>query len=189
VAKPKPQKLAASSKSPLSVAFGHLAGGWRRYITYVDYAARQGDEAMARYRDCYQTLMRKSKDCWPEQICDLAIAAVCKAVWNTNAAESSVISSIAHPQLLAKTIQFAQKEDNYSDRELYFRLMGSLPDKKGTSINIFQQAIGAPPPMPELGQTAAPLRSFDDEVVEMSRDLEVPDAPFMVKNVPPDNHQ
>jgi len=100
-----------------------------------------------------------------------------------------MVSSIAHPEMLMTTIKLARKEENFRDRELYFRMMGSLPDRKGASINIFNQASGAAPALPDLAQGPAKLRSFDDEVIEMSRDLETAGAPFVVRqDVSPENH-
>lgn len=186
-------KLTLANRSPLSVAFRHIKPDWRHYIAFVDLAARRGDAAMARFRAVYESLIPRDKSsCWPEQICDLAqvtpaelVGAVCRAIWESKAAESSMVSSIAHPELLMDTIKFAKKEENFRDRELFFRMAGSLPDRKGTSINIFNQAAG------QLGDAALPdlvgrakLRSFDEEVIEMSRDLETPDPPFMVKEKP-----
>lgn len=190
VAKRKQPKLGLASRSPLSVAFRHIKPDWRRYIQYVDLAARKGDAAMARFRDCYETLDRFEKfQVWPEQICVMAnispgelVGAVCRHVWESKAAESSLVSSIAHPQLLLDTIKFARKEENYRDRELYFRMMGSLPDRKGASINIFNAAAGqVSEALPEIRQGPARLRTFDDEVIEMSRDLES-DPPFLVRD-------
>lgn len=196
--KPKAPRLRLSQRSPLSVAFRHIPGGWRRYIEYVDLAARKGDEAMQRFRTSYEALTSRDKaSVWPEQICDLAnvppgdlVGAVCKQIWETKAAESSMVSSIAHPEILMATIKWAKKEAGGRDRELYFRMMGSLPDRKGASINIFNQAAGGAPVLPELAQPAK-MRSFDDEIIEMDRDLEVLNAPFVVKgsNVPPDDHR
>jgi len=40
-------------------------------------------------------------------------------------------------------VKLALKADHYRDRELFFRLTGSLPDKKGTSINILNQPVAA----------------------------------------------
>jgi hypothetical protein len=185
-------------ESPLSVAFRHIRPDWRRYIHFVDLAARKGDTAMARFRDCYQTLRPFDKvRCWPEQICDLAqvtpgelVGSVCRAIWESKAAESCMVSSIAHPELLLDTIQFAKKEENFRDRELFFRMAGSLPDRKGTSINIFNQAAGQVSDLPDLASRAK-LRSFDEEVIEMSRDLETPETPnppFLVPDVPPEDH-
>lgn len=191
--------MGLAKASPLSVAFQHIPGGWRRYIEYVDLAARKGDAAMEKVRDCYAALTPKDKaNVWPEQLCDAAnvspgelVGAVCRNIWETKAAESSMVSAIAHPEMLMTTIKLAKKPDNFRDRELYFRMAGSLPDRKGASINIYNQAAGQPPNLPELGQAARMLGSIDDEVIEMSRDLELPDAPFMVKrdDVPSDDHQ
>ena len=193
----KGPKLALASRSPLSVAFRHIRPDWRRYIQFVDLAARRGDVAMERFRDCYEALAPLDKvRCWPEQICELAqvtpgelVGAVCRAIWESKAAESSVVSSIAHPELLLDTIKFAKKEENFRDRELFFRMAGSLPDRKGTSINIFNQAAGQVNDMPDVVGRSK-LRSFDEEVIDMSRDLETPDSPpFLVRppDVPPEN--
>lgn len=190
--KTKQPKLARFSRSPLSVAFRHIKPDWRRYIQFVDLAARKGDAAMARFLECYEGLDKLDKvQVWPEQLCELAnvspgelVGAVCRHIWESMAAESSMVSSIAHPQLLLDTIKFARKEENYRDRELYFRMMGSLPDRKGASINIFNAAAGQVndrEALSEIRQGPARLRTFDDEVVEMSRDLEG-DPPFLVKD-------
>lgn len=192
---PKSPKPALAQRSPLSVAFRHIPGGWRRYVEYADLAARKGDEAMARFRSAYEALAPRDRaGAWPEQVCDLAnvspgelVGAVCRQIWEVKAAESSMVSSIAHPELLSTTIRLAKKEENYRDRELYFRMAGSLPDRKGASINIFNQAAGGAPALPDLTQSK--LRSFDEEIIEMSRDLEVPNAPFVVKDVSSADHR
>jgi hypothetical protein len=175
------------------VAFRHVKPGWRNYIQYVDLAARRGDSAMQRFRACYETLGPRDKaNAWPEQVCDLAnvtpaelVGAVCRAIWESKAAESSMVSSIAHPELLLDTIKFARREKNYHDRELFFRMSGSLPDRKGASINIYNQAAGqmGEVSLPDLAGGRSKLRSFDEEIIEMSRDLETPssDPPFLVK--------
>jgi hypothetical protein len=181
-------KLALASRSPLSMAFRHIKPGWRNYIEYVDLAARKGDTAMIRYRACYEALAPRDKiHSWPEQLCELAdvspgelVGAVCRAIWEAKAAESSMVSSIAHPEVLMETARLAKKPDNYRDRELFFRLTGSLPDKKGASINIFNapQAHSGEVSLPDLAQGRTRLKSFDEEIIEMSRDLE---TPFLVK--------
>jgi hypothetical protein len=192
VAKGKQRKLGLASRSPLSVAFRHIKPDWRRYIQYVDLAARKGDIAMARFRDCYESLDRFDKvNVWPEQLCVMAnitpgelVGTVCRHIWESKAAESSMVSSIAHPELLLDTIKFARSEENYRDRELFFRLTGSLPDRKGASINIFNAAAGqVNETLPEIRQGPSRLRTFDDEVIDMSRDLEN-DPPFLVKDDP-----
>lgn len=197
VATPKRRKqLAPASQSLLSSAFRRVRPGWRNYIQYVDMAARKGNEAMQRYRAAYESLTPKDRaGAWPEQICDLAnvepgelYGAVCREMWDFKAAESSMMCSIEHPEVLNAMIGFAKKPEHYHDRELFLRATGSLPDKKGASINIFNQAVGGPASPPDLPPRAR-LRSFDDEVIEMSRDLEAPDAPFVRhENVPPEDH-
>ena len=181
-------RLALASRSPLSVAFRWIRPNWRCFIQYADLAARKGNTAMQRIIDVYNSLDKKDRvNIWPEQLCDMAnvmpdelVGAVCQNVWASKAAESSMISSIAHPELLLDTIKFARKEENHRDRELCFRMMGSLPDKKGTSINIFNQAVGqnAEVPLPSVVGKAK-LKSFDAEVIDMDRDLA--DPPFLVR--------
>jgi hypothetical protein len=176
-------------KSPLTVAFRHVQDGWRNYMLYVDMAARNGDLSMARFRDCYEALNPKDKwQHWPEQICELAnvspgelIGAVCRAIWESKAAESSMVSSIAHPLILMKTAELAQEPDGIKDRELFFRLTGSLPDKKGTSINIFAGQSPSEGKSPLNVTPRSKLKSFDEEVIDMDRQLGDPGAPFLVQ--------
>ena len=84
--------------------------------------------------------------------------------------ESSTISSIQHPELLLATIRFAKKEENYKDREMCFRMMGSLPDKKGTAINIFNAATGQTIEASDL-VSGHRLKSFDQEIIDIDRDF------------------
>ena len=198
VAKTKFPKQTLAKQTLLAVAFRHIRPNWRGYILYVDMAARKGDAAMERFRAAYESLsLRDRAGAWPEQICDLAnvepgelYGAVCRQMWDAKAAESSMMCSIEHPEVLGAMIKFAKKPEHYHDRELFLRTTGSLPDKKGASINIFNQAVGGPPVMPDLGQPRAKLRSFDEEVIDMSRDLETADAPFLVKqDVPSEDHR
>lgn len=215
VAPAKLPKLALFPCSLLSVAFRNLKPNWRGYIQYVDLAARKGDTAMVRFRACWESLTPRDRSgVWPEQICEMAnvepgelYGAVCRQMWETKAVESSTISSLAHPEILQRTIQLAREPENFKDRELYFRMMGSVPDKKGASINIFTAASAGSGEvkLPDLGQGRSKLRSFDEEVIEMSRDLEVDDGktlyqvfaeekdnpdgpPFLVKDVPQEDH-
>lgn len=197
VAVAKLPRLALANRSPLSVQFRHLQPSWRAYIQWVDLAARNGDTAMQRVRDCYQALPAKEKlTVWPEQLAEMAgitpaelYGAVCRTTWEAKAAESSMISAIAHPEMLLKTIQFAKKEENGLDRERYFRMTGSLPDRKGSSINIYAQATGqiAEVPLPSVAGKAR-LKTFDAEVIDMDRELA--DPPFLVKarDVPSEDH-
>jgi hypothetical protein len=89
---------------------------------------------------------------------------------------------MAHPQVLMATAQLAQKAVGYKDRELFFRLTGSLPDKKGASINIFAGSSANTEVKSPLDITPrSRLRSFDDEIIEMSKELEPAGPPFIVK--------
>jgi hypothetical protein len=92
-----------------------------------------------------------------------------------------MVSAIAHPKVVERTVKLALKADRYRDRELFFRLTGSLPD---ASINIFnnptvQAATG------KLADGEAPgwLETFDEEIIEMSRQLDMPESQaFLVKD-------
>jgi hypothetical protein len=88
-----------------------------------------------------------------------------------------------------KTAALAQDPEHYHDRELFFRLTGSLPDKKGASINIFNTPTAAAGQikLPDLGQGRARLKSFDEEIIDMSRQLDS-EGPFLVTDdVPPED--
>ena len=188
VAPAKFPKLALANLSPLSVAFRWIKPNWRCYIQYADLAARKGKTAMQRIMDVYNSLDKKDRiSTVPEQVCDMAnvtpdepVGAVCQSIWASKAAESSMVSAIAHPELLMDTIKFARKEENFKHLELFFRMAGSIPDRKGTSINIFNQAAGqvAEVPLPSVVGKAK-LKSFDAEVIDMDRDLA--DPPFLVR--------
>lgn len=197
----KQPRLLLASRSPLSVAFRHIHPNWRAYIQFVDLAARKGDTAMGRFLHSYESLRGLDRvNTWPEQICELAnvtpgelIGAVCRQIWESKAAESSMISSIAHPELLLETIRLAKRPENFKDRELCFRMMGSLPDKKGTSINIFNTAAAqaAEASLPDLASGRQRLKSFDQEIIDIDRDVETEaTVPFLVKeeDVPSESH-
>lgn len=181
--------------SPLSASFRHIQPSWRSYIEYVDLAARNGDTTMQRYRDCYAALTPKDRmHAWPEQVCELAdvtpgelIGAVCRALWESRSAESSMVSAIAHPEVLARTAKLARTKDNYRDRELFFRLTGSLPDKKGASINIINNptAQAGTVKLVDGEVSGNRLKSMDEEVIEMTRQLDTGPA-FLERNVSPE---
>jgi hypothetical protein len=175
----------------LAVAFRPIRPTWRNYIEYVDFAARNGDPAMVRYRDSYLALApRDRRNHWPEQICELAnvtpgelVGAVCRALWECGAAESSIASAIAHPEVVERTVKLALKADHYRDRELFFRLTGSLPDKKGASINILNQPVAAVGAGGGKGdRPGAWLETMDEFVIETSRLLDsAPPCVFPVR--------
>ena len=195
---PNTRKEPKAKDSLLADLFRPLQPNWRHYLRYADLAARKGDTAMQRFMDCYRGLdMIHKLNWWPEQICERAnvqpgelVGAVCRHMWEANASVSTMIASMAHPDLLKNTIKFAKKEGNFKDREMFFRMTGSLPDRKGQSINIFTQAAGvaAEPAMLERG---GKLKTFDSEVIEMERDLEEDNKTLyriFTKDVPPDDH-
>lgn len=178
------------SCSPLSVAFRHVRPAWRNYISYVDLAARNGDTDMERVRACYEALTpRDRREIWPEQLCELAnvtpgelVGAVCRALWESKAAESSMVSAIAHPEVLVATAKMAQHPMHSRDRELFFRLTGSLPDKKGASINIINNPTAQAGSVKLMDEASGNrLRSMDEEVIEMTRQLDR-STPFLMKD-------
>lgn len=171
------------------VAFRHIRPTWKNYIEYVDLAARNGDEDMGRYVKCWLALTAKERNAHaPEQICELAkvtpdelVGAVCSAIWRAKSAEGSLVSAIAHPKILERTARAADKTAGYKDRELFFRVTGNLPDKKGTSViinNTPQTLIaGGANGTGGIGQTGRQnhgLPSMDEEAIDMSRLLEAP---------------
>lgn len=185
-------------QSPLSVAFRHIRPNWQHYIGFADLAARNGDSAMERFVACYNSLNKDPRYCkglWPEQICEMAnitpgelIGAVCRYIWESKSAETSMITAIAVPEIMIRTAALAKKAAHFKDRELILRTAGLLPDKKGASISIVNAptAQAAEVKLPHLSSGSARLRSYDEEVIDMGRIL---DAPFVVKgHVPSDDH-
>ena len=174
-------------RSPLSYSFRNIKP-WRDYIAYVDLAARNGDLAMARYRDTFSSLTADSqRKVLPEQICELAgvspgelYGAVSRAMWETQGATSSMIGSIEHPKVLQKTARLAMKADHFKDREMFFAITGSLPHKKGASITIFNNPSASSHEVKLDMQIRPKLKSFDEAVIDMSRELEPAGPPFLV---------
>lgn len=169
------------------VAFRYIKPSWRNYIEYADMAARNGDEDMAKYVKCWLALTPKDRKLhYPEQLCELSgvkpdelVGAVCGAIWRAKSAEGSLVSAMAHPSVLARTAKAAEKTAGYKDRELFFRVTGNLPDKKGTSvvINNSPQTLvtgGAVGPGQLPGRQNHGLPSMDEEAIDMSRLLEAP---------------
>jgi hypothetical protein len=170
--------------TPLVIAFRHIKPSWRNYIEYVDLAARNGDKEMDRYVKVWSGLTARDRNAaTPEQLCEMAqikpgelVGAVCQAIWDAKSAEGSMVSAIAHPEVLRRTAQSASKPGGQRDRELFFRVTGSLPDKKGTSVIIQNNpqtlalnggsAGGGRVALPP-GRTLHELLDMDDEVIEM----------------------
>ena len=169
--------------TPLVIAFRHIKPHWQNYIEYVDLAARNGDKDMEKYVKVWQGLTAKDrKAATPEQLCEMAqikpgelVGAVCQAIWDAKSAEGSMVSAIAHPEVLKRTAASAQKAGGGRDRELFFRVTGSLPDKKGTSVIIQNNpqtlalnggSAGGGRALPP-GRSLHELLDMDDEVIEM----------------------
>ena len=165
------------------IAFRHIKPHWQNYIEYVDLAARNGDKEMDRYVKVWQGLTAKDrKAATPEQLCEMAqvkpselVGAVCQAIWDAKSAEGSMVSAIAHPEVLKRTAASAQKACGGRDRELFFRVTGSLPDKKGTSVIIqnnpqtLSVGGGGPRAAIQQGRTLHELLDMDEEVIEMGQ--------------------
>lgn len=182
-------RLSDGCSTLLSIAFRKIEPTWRNYIEYAAYAAKEGDEDMQKVVDVYNALPPKEKHTiMPEQVCSLAgilpgllVAAVSRYYWENRHAESVISISTEHPKVLdatalfAKTLLHAEK-----DRELFFRLSGSLPDKKGASI-----VINANPQFANVSNSPSPagangFRPMDQRVIEMGKLLDSPDEDNIV---------
>lgn len=114
----------------------------------------------------------------PERLCELSgvkpsdlVGAVCSQVWALQNGESAMAASILHPEIVRRTAKSAMSVKNGGrDRELFFRITGSLPDRKGTTIinnNSPQTAIVA-------SEARGSLPSMNQAVTDMDRLLEAP---------------
>jgi hypothetical protein len=186
----KPTQLSKlGCTTPLSIAFRKIEPTWRNYIEYAAYAAKEGDEDMQKVVEVWNALPTKEKNSiMPEQVCSLAgvlpgvlVAAVSRYYWEQKHTESVISISSEHPKVLDKTAHYAKTRPFADkDRELFFRLSGSLPDKKGTSIviNANPQVANfstAPPPAGANG-----FRPMDQRVIEMGKLLDAPDEDNIV---------
>jgi hypothetical protein len=169
-------------ETPLSNAFRHIEPTWRNYIYYVSRAAVAGDEDMAKVIASYEALpTRERTTIMPEKLCDLAgvdagdmIAAVSREVWRHKQPESVITASMKHPKVIEATANFAIGDPmGGRDRELFFRLTGGLPDKKGASIvinNNPQTAINSQPSSGGLNG----YKSMDQRVIDLGKLLDDP---------------
>lgn len=176
--------------SPLALTFKDLEPNWRAYIAYVDYAANDGNEDMKRIIDSFKGLTKREKELvMPERLCDLAgvrpselVAAVCGQVWAHQSGESAMAAAILHPKIVRKTAKAAENiKWGGKDRELFFRISGSLPDKKGTTIinNNNPQILNAS----ASALSATHLGSMSERTLEMEKLLAEPQT----INVLPEN--
>lgn len=172
--------------SPLATVFRDIKPSWRDYIVYVDYAANEGDEDMQKVMTCFMALPKKEKrEVMPERLCELAgvkpselVGAVCAQIWAHNQAESAMAAAIAHPEVVRQTAKAARNVKwGGRDRELFFRVTGSLPDKKGTTIinnNSPQTAIVAPPQNQSQLTPGGRFLPMEESVLEMEKLIEAP---------------
>lgn len=193
--------------TPLSVAFRPIKPSWRNYIQYVSYAAKHSDSdedraEMQKYLDAYTSLPRREQYThFPEQIIDLTgvrpdvlIRSVCWALWVCMEAERNMVASIAAPEIMNAIVKNAKSPDGYKDRELFLRTSGSLPDKGGqpvrvTVVNNALLGAGADPGpggtrMVRVGNEVNGLAAFDDEVIDITRQLETGQIPKAPANAP-----
>lgn len=115
----------------------------------------------------------------PERLCELAevkpselLGRVVATVWAQQSAESAIAASILHPQVIRRTAKAANSlKFGGRDRELFFRVTGTLPDKKGTTIvNNPQTVVSMPAVGPTSSQTL--FTTPENRVIEMDRLLE-----------------
>jgi hypothetical protein len=168
--------------SPLSIAFRHITPTWRNYVFYANQSAEQGDEKMQTFMRHYNGLPPgERRTVTPEELCDLStvdtgdlIAAVSRQVWRFKHPESVITASMKHPLVLEATADYAINSPYAEkDRELFFRLTGGLPDRKGASIvvnNNPQTANFGNGPSPGAGN----YKTMDQRVIEMGKILEDP---------------
>lgn len=189
-------------ETPVAVAFRHIEPTWRNYIFYVKLAVDNGDQQMVKFLNVYSQLPpRERASIMPEQICDMAgvtirelVGAVSVEVWSHHSTETVITASVNHPKMMVATALYGQTlPDNNKDRELFFRMTGNLPDKKGASIviNNNPQTANINNPSPA---GASGYKPMDHRVTEMGRLLDVPleAVPIFQKEtarVFADNHQ
>lgn len=177
------RKLAEST--PLSHAFRHIEPVWRNYIHYAERAALAGEDQMSKYVASYKALPPKEqKAVMPETLCSLSgtqpgelIAAVSRYYWEERQAESAISAANNHPKMVQATAYWGQSlADCNRDRELFFRLTGGLPDKKGASIVINTNvASNTSLTQPPSSAGANGFRTMDQRVIEMGKLLDSPD--------------
>lgn len=187
-----PPKAATGSKmtaklkmvhTPISNAFRHIEPHWRNYTDYVRAAAESGDEAMKKFMDSFNALPpRERNTAMPDQVCDLSgvapsdlVAAVAKQLWTMKHSESVITASMNHPKVMEHTARNAGHILGYKDRELFFRVTGSLPDRKGTSV-VINNAAQNNANLPHNSSTGANgYQPMDLRVIEMGKLLDEPD--------------
>lgn len=176
--------------TPVAIAFRNIEPTWRNYIYYVDQSARNGDEQMLKFRAAYNALPWKEKNSiMPEQLCDMCgiicadlVAAVSRELWIQKAGQTTIEAAINHPRMIQATAFYGQMlGDANRDRELFFRVTGGLPDKKGTSIVINNTPQTANiTAVPSAGGSG--YKPMDQRIIDMGKLLDEPILAVPVKD-------
>lgn len=197
-AKPKAStgsKMAAKLKmvhTPVSHAFRHIEPHWRNYIDYVKAAAEAGDDDMKKFMESYNALPpRERNTVMPDTVCDLSgvaasevVGAVAKQLWNMKSSESVITASMNHPKVMEHTARNAGHILGHKDRELFFRVTGTLPDKKGASIVIHNAAQNNANLPQHSSAGANGYKPMDLRVIEMGKLLDEPDEANIIHTPP-----
>lgn len=183
--------MVRAAESPLSVAFRNMQPSWRNYVEYAEIAANAGDAEMVKFMAAYNGLPRNEQlASMPERICDLAgvapgalVGSVSREYWTHSQGESAITVAANHARMVQATAFWGQTQaENNKDRELFFRVAGTLKDNKGTSIliNNNPQTATFNPALPAGPSGFLPM---DQRVINMGKILEAPveAVPLFVK--------
>jgi hypothetical protein len=194
--------------TPLAAAFRYVDPTWRNYIMYVDLEARTGNAEAKRYVEIWKSLPAKERlGHVPEQLCELAnvpaadlIAWVTKQIWTENSAKTSVVMSFMKAPVIQKTAEFAMESaDNYKHADLFMKAAGMLPTGGrggGSPVTIYNSPVASSGSVALAGSKsdsspvgASGLRSMDEEIVEMSRVMQLGDAVPCAAELMPDEFE
>ena len=168
--------------TPMATAFRHIEPTWRNYIKYVAMRAKAGDEEMKKLVAAWEALTPlERREIMPEALCDLAgvnekhlIGVVSEEYWAMQRLDSVITAASEHPRMVKATAYWGQSLSECGrDRELFFRITGGLPDKKGSSIVI--NNVPTANNVTAVHAGAGGFRSMDQKVVEMGRVLDPPE--------------
>ena len=178
-ARARPLSSKLYDDTPMITAFRWIRPHWWNYLDFVGTAARNGDKDMDKILKARDALTeRERRAVTPERLCELAgvrdddlVARVCGEIWRLKRAEGSIVTAMAYPKILDTVSRNATKAKEYDDRELFFRVTGALPDKKGTSVVIQNnpQTLVAGAALPQFPK--GDLLDMDEEIIELGRDF------------------
>lgn len=150
--------------STLTAAFNHLEPSWREYINYVQISARDGHEDMKRLYEQWLLLPERDRTyTTPERLCELSnvdpgdlVAEVVRQLWKAKNFAAGVITAVAHPKVIAKTVKSALGSSKSAgfDRTNFLKATGFIPQQKPSlfakEVNFPQLPAGDSPEMPKL---------------------------------------